>query len=92
MNKKDMARALSKQTGFTQKDLTEILDAVFQFIAESTAAGEKIRIKNFGIFEVQNRAGRFGQNINAQKTVFIPPKKVPVFKPGLEYIKLAQGE
>lgn len=91
MNKEDIVRVLSEQTGFTQKDLIEVVDALFRLIVESTAAGEKIRIKNFGIFEVQNRAGKFGQNINAQKTVFIPSQKVPIFKPGKAFKKIVRG-
>ena len=91
MNKEDIVHILSNQTGFTQKDLTEILDALFLLIIESTAAGEKIRIKDFGIFEIQNYASKCGQNINTHKAVFIPPQKVPVFRPGKAFRQVVKG-
>ena len=91
MNKEDIVRALSKQIGFTQKELTEVLDAFFQLVIESTAAGEKVRIKSFGVFETVDKAERVGQNVKRQQTVIIPPKKVPIFKPGKTYKKIVKG-
>lgn len=82
MNKEEMVNALSKQIGLTKKDSEMALDAVFQIISDSLAAGDKVQIVGFGTFEVKQRAPRTGRNPKANLPVHIPAKRVAYFTPG----------
>jgi DNA-binding protein HU-beta len=73
---------LSKTTG-SKKDITLIIEEVFESISETLAKGEKCTFPGFGVFEVKDRAAREGRNPqDPAKTLVIPAKRVPVFRPG----------
>jgi len=42
----------------------------------------RIELRNFGVFEVKQRAARKARNPRTGDEVYVPPKKVVVFKPG----------
>jgi DNA-binding protein HU-beta/integration host factor subunit alpha len=49
------------------------------------AKGDKVELRNFGVFEVKVRRARIGRNPNAPETdVPIPERSVVKFKPGKE--------
>jgi len=45
---------------------------------------EKVELRNFGVFKIKERKARFGRNPRTGQSVPVPPRKVVVFKPGLE--------
>ena len=93
MNKEDIVRILSRRTGFTQKDLAEILDAFFQLVIEATAAGKRVYIKSFGVFDTQEKSAKVTNDVRTpnNKLLVIPPKRIPVFRPAANYRKFVQG-
>jgi len=46
--------------------------------------GEKIELRNFGVFKLKQRKSRTGRNPRTGEVVPVPPRKVVVFKAGLE--------
>lgn len=50
INSADIARRVSKKTGYTQKDILEVIKQTFVVIAEEVCAGNEVGIKNFGKF------------------------------------------
>jgi nucleoid DNA-binding protein len=54
---------------------------------EALARGEKIELRNFGVFKVKQRKSRTGRNPRTGQVVPVPPRKAVVFKPGLEMKK-----
>ena len=54
-------------------------------IAESLAKGDKVELRNFGVFEVKIRKARVGRNPNRPETdVPIPARAMVKFKAGKE--------
>ena len=54
-------------------------------IAESLSKGDKVELRNFGVFDVKTRKARVGRNPNEPETdVPIPARSVVKFKPGKE--------
>ncbi|MFA5431184.1 MAG: HU family DNA-binding protein [Candidatus Omnitrophota bacterium] len=49
-----------------------------------------MELRNFGIFKIKERKSRTGRNPRTGQTVPVPPRKVVVFKPGLEMKKLVK--
>lgn len=84
MTKKDIILKVSDETGLKQIDVKKVAQKIFDCIVEGLERGEKIELRNFGIFKVKQRKSRTGRNPRTGQVVPVPPRKVVVFKPGLE--------
>lgn len=80
MNRVELVAALAEYTGVTKVDAAIMVGATFKIIADALASGDKIRIDDFGTFEVKNRAPRTGRNPKAGLPVKIPACRAPSFK------------
>jgi len=84
MTKKDIVLKITDMTGIKQVDVKKIVQLTFDVITESLNRDEKVELRNFGVFKVKERKARFGRNPRTGESVPVPPRKVVVFKPGLE--------
>ncbi len=84
MNKAELVEEVANQTGLTKKVSREAVNAVISAITDSLAKEEKVTLAGFGTFQVRERKARRGVNPQTRKTIQIPAKKVPKFKPGKE--------
>lgn len=84
MTKKDIVLKITDQTGIKQVDVKRIVQKTFDVIIESLILGEKVELRNFGVFKIKERKARFGRNPRTGDSVPVPPRKVVIFKPGLE--------
>jgi nucleoid DNA-binding protein len=84
MTKKDIILKVSDETNLKQIDVKKVVQKTFDCIVEALMRGEKIELRNFGIFKLKQRKSRTGRNPRTGQVVPVPPKKVVVFKPGLE--------
>src|SRR5213595_2539866 len=85
MTKRDLVIRISNETGLIQQQVLDVLQKTLDYIAEALAKGDKVELRNFGVFEVKVRKARIGRNPNAPETdVPIPERAVVKFKPGKE--------
>ena len=84
MTKKDIVLKITDMTGIKQVDVKKIVQKTFDVIVESLIRSEKVELRNFGVFKIKQRKARFGRNPRTGASVPVPPRKVVVFKPGLE--------
>ena len=84
MTKKDIIMKISEETGLKQVDVKEVVQRTFDMIVDSLGRGDKVELRNFGIFKVKTRKGRLGRNPRTGDSVSIPDKKVVAFKPGMK--------
>jgi len=84
MTKKDIILKVSDETNLKQIDVKRVVQKTFDCILEALARGEKIELRNFGVFKIKQRKSRTGRNPRTGQVVPVPPRKVVVFKPGLE--------
>jgi nucleoid DNA-binding protein len=82
MTKRELVIEVAKQLGFTQNDVSRVVQAAFDVITDSLAEGKRLEIRNFGVFEVKTRDARIGRNPRTGEEVPIPEKRVATFKPG----------
>ncbi|MFZ2602781.1 MAG: HU family DNA-binding protein [Candidatus Omnitrophota bacterium] len=87
MTKKDIILKVSDETNLKQIDVKRVVQKTFDCILQALVRGEKIELRNFGIFKVKQRKSRTGRNPRTGQVVPVPPRKVAVFKPGLEMKK-----
>jgi len=84
MTKKDIVLKITDMTGIKQVDVKTIVQKTFDMIIDSLVRNEKVELRNFGVFKIKERRARFGRNPRTGESVPVPPRKVVVFKPGLE--------
>ena len=84
MTKKDIVLKITDLTGIKQVDVKRIVQKTFDVIIEALIRNEKVELRNFGVFKIKERKARLGRNPRTNQTVHVPPRKVVVFKPGLE--------
>lgn len=87
MTKKDIILKVSDETNLKQIDVKKVVQKSFDCIVEALVRGEKIELRNFGVFKVKQRKSRTGRNPRTGQVVPVPPRKVVVFRPGLEMKK-----
>src|ERR1700691_3487147 len=97
MTKRDLVIRISNETGLVQQQVLDVVQKTLDYIAEAVSKGDKVELRNFGVFEVKVRKARIGRNPNAPATdVPIPQRAVVKFKPGkemrAEVLKLTPGQ
>ena len=84
MTKKDIILKVSDATNLKQIDVKRVVQKTFDCIVESLIRGEKIELRNFGVFKIKQRKSRIGRNPRTGEVVPVPPRKVVIFKSGLQ--------
>lgn len=82
MNKTQLIAAVAEAASISKKDAETAVSAVITSITNSLAAGEKVQIAGFGIFEVRERGERVGRDPRTSAEITIPASKAPAFKAG----------
>src|SRR5947207_13039994 len=85
LTKRDLVMRISAETGMVQQQVLEVVQRTLNCIADGLAKGQKVELRNCGVFDVKIRKARIGRNPNAPETdVPIPARAVVKFKPGKE--------
>ena len=80
MNKTELIAAVAQNSGVSKKDAERVVNAAIDTITTTLAAGEKVQLSGFGIFEVKDRDARVGRNPHTRETIEIPATRIPAFK------------
>ncbi|MBN1851469.1 MAG: integration host factor subunit beta [Pirellulales bacterium] len=84
MTKKEIVKTISEEIGLTQLKTKKIVQKTFDAIVETLVQDRRIELRNFGVFEVKQRAARKARNPRTGAKVLVPKKFVVTFKPGKE--------
>ena len=84
MTKKEIVKTISEAIEMTQLKTKEIVQKTFDAIVETLVEERRIELRNFGVFEVKERAARKARNPRTGERVDVPEKFVVTFKPGKE--------
>ena len=82
MNKQDLIDHLASTNMLSKAEPKSALNLVFKSIADALAQGERMGIRDFGVFTVRNYKAYDGRNPKTGEIVKIRPKKLPYFKVG----------
>jgi integration host factor subunit beta len=84
VTKKEIVKDIADILGLTQLKTKEIVQMTFDAIIDTLVKSEdhRIELRNFGVFEVKQRAARKARNPRTGERVDVPPKNVVTFKPG----------
>lgn len=85
LTKRDLVVRISEETGLIQTQVFDVVQKTLDYIAEALAKGDKVELRNFGVFDVKIRKARVGRNPNRpEKDVPIPSRAMVKFKAGKE--------
>jgi integration host factor beta subunit len=84
MKKADLVDAIAAKSGAAKAQVQQLVEDVFELMAEALARGEKIDLRGFGTFSVRDSAARTGRNPQTGEPISIPARRMPGFKPGKE--------
>ena len=82
LTKNDIVRTLSEKYEVELASTRRIVQGTLDMMLEALLQGDKVELRNFGVFEVIDRKGRIARNPKSRQEVFIPERKVVKFKPG----------
>ncbi|EIM62716.1 HU family DNA-binding protein [Desulfobacter postgatei] len=84
MNKLELIQVLKDKTKLNKQEASEVVRLFFDSLTEAMINGDRIEIRGFCSFFIKEYAGYTGRNPKTGKTVQVPAKKLPFFKPGKE--------
>lgn len=83
MTKSDLTARLAEQhPQLSLEDIQELVNMIFETMAENLANGNRIEIRNFGVFTPRERKGRVARNPKTGEQVSVSNKVVIHFKAG----------
>ena len=88
MTKKEIVKRISEDIGLTQLKTKDIVQRTLDAIIDTLVSEGRIELRNFGVFEVKQRAPRKARNPRTGEKVYVPSKNVVTFKPGKEMEEL----
>jgi integration host factor subunit alpha len=81
MTKADIVETVHEKLGLTKKDISKVVDEVFDAIRGNILEKTNVKISGFGNFEVKKRGRRIGRNPKTGVETVIEPRTVVVFRP-----------
>lgn len=91
VNKKTLVElVVAKNPELTKKAAGEVVDLIFNEIANSVKAAKKVDISGFGKFVLKERKARTGINPATKETIQIPASRVPGFRPAKAFKELVK--
>ena len=91
MTKRELVINVAEKLGYTQNEVSVVVQTTLGAISESLSKGNRLEIRNFGVFEIKVRDARIGRNPRTGDVVPIREKCVAVFKPGKALRELVEN-
>ena len=83
LTKRDLVIRISDKTNLGQQPVLDVVQKTLDYITESLAKGDRVELRDFGVFEVKVRKARVGRNPHKPETdVPIPARSMVKFKSG----------
>ncbi len=80
MTKADIVDRIAQATGLTKVETDVVVDGFIKTVAEALSEGNRIELRDFGVFSVKKRRPRAARNPRTGEAVDIDERFVPVFK------------
>jgi integration host factor subunit beta len=82
ITKKELVNRIAEKTGQTKVIAKEIIQSFLDEIILELGHGNRLEFREFGVFEIKERAARRAQNPRTLQKVHVPAKRVVKFKVG----------
>ena len=85
LTKKEIINSIYMQLGYSKKILESILEDLLDIIIDQLVKNKKVKISNFGTFEIRYKKQRQGRNPKTNEVKIISARNVVLFKPSKEF-------
>ncbi|MSR19210.1 MAG: integration host factor subunit beta [Phycisphaerales bacterium] len=80
--KKELIDRISAQTRLPRGEVKIVVQAVLDSVIEELGRGNRLEFREFGVFELRERAARTAQNPKTMERVRVPARRTVRFKVG----------
>ena len=87
LTKKDIINSMYIKLGFSKRILNTILYDILYTIVENLKKNKKVKISNFGTFELRKKKKREGRNPKTKEKKLISARNVVLFKASKDFKK-----
>lgn len=81
LTRADLADALHRTVGLSRNDALHLVEQILARMTDALAAGENVKITNFGTFLLNDKAERVGRNPKTGVEVPVSARRVVTFRP-----------
>lgn len=83
MTKKKLINSISQEKGIHPNDVRHVIQAFLDKMTDSLSEGDRLELRDFGVFEVVERKQKIGRNPKkAAEPIVIPARNAVKFTPG----------
>jgi integration host factor subunit beta len=82
ITKKELVHRIADETRQTKVVVKDVIQRFLDQIVAELVAGNRLEFREFGVFEIRQRASRVAQNPRTLEKVEVPAKRVVKFKAG----------
>ncbi|OIO81609.1 MAG: integration host factor subunit beta [Candidatus Omnitrophica bacterium CG12_big_fil_rev_8_21_14_0_65_43_15] len=87
LTKKEIVDKVSVDTGIKQIQVKKVVQKILDCIVENLVKGNRVELRDFGVFKIKARRARKGRNPRTGASVPVAAKKAVVFKAGMQMKK-----
>ena len=91
MTKKEMIQTIAEELDVDQTLARKIVQRCLDSILETIVSKGRLELRNFGVFEVKQRAARKARNPKTNEEVYVPAKRVITFQAGKNVVARLQN-
>ena len=90
MTKKDIIRQIASEMNVDQTLVKEVVQRCLDNIMDTVVTKGRLELRNFGVFQVKQRAARKARNPRTNEEVHVPAKQVITFQAGKNVTRSVQ--
>lgn len=90
MTKKELVDQIAEKRNLSTQVVLGVVEDFMKFIQNNVAAGHRVFLRGFGVFQPKDRRAKVGRNITKGEQLSIPPKRVPQFRPYPHFKKVVE--
>jgi integration host factor subunit beta len=91
--KKELVDRIAAGSSLSRADVKRTIQAFLDEVIEELDKGHRLEFRDFGVFEIRQRAARRAQNPKTLEQVEVPARRTVKFKPGrLMKVKVEQTD
>ena len=83
LTRADLAESIYQEVGLSQQESGDLVDLMFELMADGIAQGDEVKITRLGTFQVRDKKARVGRNPKTMAEAEISARRVVTFRPSL---------
>ena len=92
LTKADLAELLFDRLGLNKRESKDMVEAFFEIVRGSLAAGEDVKLSGYGNFNIRRKAPRPGRNPRTGEAIPIKARNVVTFHASHKLKSIVQGD